>query len=49
MLLMKTSQQKTLNSLKSELGSVKGSKAEKEKEVERLMKELMVGCSPLSI
>ena len=34
--------QKSLNNLKNELGSVKGSKAEKEQEVERLTKELMV-------
>ena len=34
--------QKSLNNLKKELGSVKGSKAEKEQEVERLTKELMV-------
>ena len=34
--------QKSLNNLKNELGSVKGSRAEKEKEVERLTKELMV-------
>ena len=34
--------QKSLNNLKNELGSVKGSKAEKEQEVERLTKDLMV-------
>ena len=34
--------QKSLNNLKNELGSVKGSKAEKEQEVDRLTKELMV-------